>query len=50
MGRRVLIEVAAASVDDARTAHGEGADRLELSAALEVGGLTPSVGTMLDVE
>jgi len=49
MGTGVLIEVAVETVDDARVAHAEGADRLELSAALELGGLTPSVGTLLEM-
>jgi copper homeostasis protein len=49
MGSRVLIEVAVSTVDDARVAHAEGADRLELSAALELGGLTPSVGLLDEV-
>src|SRR3954447_10675404 len=46
---RIRIEVAVATVDDARVAHAEGADRLELSAALELGGLTPSAGTLVEV-
>jgi copper homeostasis protein len=46
---KVLIEVAVSTTDDARVAHAEGADRLELSSALELGGLTPSVGTILEV-
>jgi copper homeostasis protein len=40
--RRILLEVAVASLDDARVAHAAGADRLELNSALELGGLTPS--------
>lgn len=47
---RILLEVAVSTVDDARTAHAEGADRLELNAALELGGLTPSMGTLLAVK
>jgi copper homeostasis protein len=43
---RPLIEVAIATADDARAAHAGGADRLELSAALELGGLTPSLGML----
>jgi copper homeostasis protein len=46
---RVLLEVAVASVEDARAAHEGGADRLELNAALALGGLTPSLGTLLEV-
>ena len=46
---RVLLEVAVATVDDARVAHAERADRLELCSALELGGLTPSVGLLEEV-
>jgi copper homeostasis protein len=42
----ILIEVAISTLADARVAHGAGADRLELNAALELGGLTPSIGTL----
>jgi copper homeostasis protein len=41
---RLLLEVAVSSPDDARIAQANGADRLELCAALCVGGLTPSLG------
>lgn len=44
MTRRVLLEVAVSTPDDAVAAVRAGADRLELSAALEVGGVTPSPG------
>jgi len=43
---RPLIEVAIATADNARAAHTGGADRLELSTALELGGLTPSLGAL----
>lgn len=49
-GRRVLLEVPVASVEDARAAAQGGADRLELNAALTLGGLTPSLGTLLEVK
>jgi copper homeostasis protein len=48
-GRRVLIEVAVESVADARAAEAGGADRVELCAALDLGGLTPSLGAYLEV-
>jgi copper homeostasis protein len=48
--RRVLLEVPVASLDDALAAQQGGADRLELNAALSVGGLTPSLGTLLVVK
>jgi copper homeostasis protein len=48
--RRVLLEAAIASVQDAVVAQAHGADRLELNSALELGGLTPSLGTLLEVK
>jgi copper homeostasis protein len=46
---RITVEICIASVGDAVTAAGGGADRVELNAALELGGLTPSLGTLLEV-
>jgi copper homeostasis protein len=48
--KTVLLEVAVASVDDALAAAAGGADRLELNAALALGGLTPSLGTLIEVK
>lgn len=42
--RELLLEVCVASVEDAIVAERAGADRIELNCALEVGGLTPSIG------
>src|SRR4051794_238102 len=42
----ILIEVAISTLDDALTAYRAGAHRLELSSALELGGLTPSLATL----
>lgn len=44
MTRRVLLEVAIATAEDALAARDNGADRVELNAALALGGLTPSLG------
>jgi copper homeostasis protein len=46
---RVLIEAAVETPDDATTAEAGGADRLELCSALDLGGLTPSAGTFLEI-
>ena len=44
--RRVRVEVCCDSVDSALVAIESGADRLEFCSALEIGGLTPSVGLL----
>ena len=49
MPTRYTIEVAVETPDDARIAEAGGADRVELSAALDLGGLTPSVGLFEEV-
>ncbi len=46
----IKLEVALASVEDARIAAENGADRLELNTSLEEGGLTPSLGTLIHVK
>ena len=43
---RVLIEVCVDSAEGLAEAVAGGADRIELCAALDLGGLTPSVGLM----
>lgn len=48
--KRVLLEVAIGSLEDAQTAHQGGADRVELNAALALGGLTPSLGLLMEVK
>jgi copper homeostasis protein len=45
----LLLEVAIASVADAVTAQIGGADRVELNTALQLGGLTPSLGMVIEV-
>ena len=47
---KVVIEVCCGSVDDVVRAAGAGADRVELNSALFVGGLTPSVGALLEAK
>ncbi len=44
-----ILEVCVASIDDALAAWQAGADRLELNGALELGGLTPSLGLLREV-
>src|SRR5215470_10382463 len=46
---RILLEIALESADDAVAAVDNGADRIELCAGLDAGGLTPSVGTLLEI-
>ena len=43
----VLLEVCCGSSDDAKIAWKAGADRVELNSALFLGGLTPSIGSMI---
>jgi copper homeostasis protein CutC len=43
--RRITLEIAVSTPDEAVLAAAGGADRLELCSGLEVGGLTPSLGT-----
>jgi copper homeostasis protein len=50
MRPRITLEVAIASVSDARSACAAGADRVELSTALELDGLTPSAGLIASVQ
>lgn len=50
MSASIRLEIAIASVEDALTARDGGADRLELNAALALGGLTPSLGTLIEVK
>jgi copper homeostasis protein len=46
----ILLEVCVASVEDAGAAEQNGAGRLELNTALALGGLTPSLGLLLEVK
>ncbi len=49
-GSRLILEIAVSTPDEASSAVTGGADRLELSSGLEVGGLTPSLHTFLAVQ
>ncbi len=46
----VLLEICCSSIDDAIEAEKGGADRIELCSALFLGGLTPSIGTLLEAK
>jgi copper homeostasis protein len=48
--QRILLEVPIASVEDAIAVQAGGGARLELNAALALGGLTPSLGMFLEVK
>jgi len=46
----ILLEICCGSLDDALEAEGGGADRVELCSALFLGGLTPSLGTVIEAK
>jgi copper homeostasis protein len=46
----ILIEIVASTVDDCVAAESGGADRVELCAAIATGGLTPSLGTLIEAK
>lgn len=48
--RKILLEICCGSLDDALGAERGGADRLELCSALFLGGLTPSLGTIIEAK
>lgn len=50
MEKQILIEVYCGSVDDAIAAQAGGADRIELNSAMFLGGLTPSLGSLIEVK
>ena len=50
MKKHITVEVCCGSVDDCLLAEKLGADRIELNHALELGGLTPSLGTFLEAK
>jgi len=46
----MTLEICTASVEDCMAAEAGGADRVELNAALALGGLTPSLGTLIEAK
>ena len=48
--QRILLEICCGSLEDALEAEGGGADRVELCSALFLGGLTPSLGTIIEAK
>ena len=50
MSSKILIEVCCGSVDDAVEAERGGADRVELNSAVFLGGLTPSLGSIIEAK
>ena len=48
--QRILLEICCGSLDDALEAERGGADRVELCSALFLGGLTPSLGTVIEAK
>jgi copper homeostasis protein len=47
---RILLEIVASTVDDCIAAERGGADRIELCTAVGTGGLTPSLGTLIEAK
>ena len=50
MRKDFIVEVCCGSVDDAIEAHKAGGDRIELNSSLFLGGLTPSLGTIVETK
>jgi copper homeostasis protein len=46
----ILVEICCGSLDDALAAQAGGADRIELNSSLLLGGLTPSLGTLVETK
>ena len=50
MTQRVLVEICTGSLDDGVESQAGGADRIELNSSLFQGGLTPSLGSLIEVK
>lgn len=50
MEKKITVEVCCGSVNDCILAKKYGADRIELNHALELGGMTPSLGTLIEAK
>ncbi len=50
MAESLLLEICTGSLDDALAAQAGGADRIELNSSLLQGGLTPSLGTLIEAK
>lgn len=48
MNKSIIVEVCCGSIEDVYTANQNNVDRIELNSALELGGLTPSLGTLIE--
>ncbi len=46
----ILLEIVVSTVEDCVAAESSGADRIELCAAIGTGGLTPSLGTLIEAK
>jgi len=49
MSEQFLFEICVASAEDAKVVEAGGADRIELNSALSLGGLTPSLGALIEI-
>ena len=45
-----VLEICCGSFEDVKTAYENGADRVELNSALSLGGLTPSLGSLIMIK
>lgn len=50
MNNKVTIEICCGSVEDAIIAEKAGADRIELNSSISLGGITPSIGSLIETK